>query len=111
MGKTVGVATVDANVQILDSSSTAIKKYLSNALIQKYVEDALSRRVTRELTQLHQEYITLAKAREKIHSKAMELGTAATEYTNSNVVKAKATELGAIATEYTSTGMRKAGIL
>jgi len=109
--KTVGVASVNAKVQILDSSSTAIKKYLSNALIQKYVEDALSRRVTHELTELHQQYITIAKAREKIHGKAMEFGTMATDYTNSSVVKAKAAELGAMATEYTSAGMVKAGIM
>lgn len=128
--KTVGVAEVVANVQILDSSSKAIKKYLSNAKFQKYAEEMLSRQMTCALTQFHQEYITFAKARETIHSKAMEIGTvatgytnsnmikekaeevrtAATEYTNSNLVKSKVTELGSIAAEYANAGIMRGGI-
>jgi len=113
--KTVGVAEVVATVQILDSSSSAIKKYLSNARIQRYAEDVLGRQMTRALTQLHQENLTLARARDVIHAKAVEVGAVATEYTNSDVLKnkakevgtaksnelkARATEFGAMATEY-----------
>jgi len=78
--KTFGVAEVVANVQILDSSSDALKKYLSDTIIQRYAEDALSKRITRDLSSLHKEHLTVAKATEAVQNTATQLGSKISEY-------------------------------
>merc|ERR1711988_2055288 len=68
-----------ARVEILNSSSDVLKKYLSDTAVQRYAEDALSKKVTSELTNLHKEFLTVAKARDTFQGKAIELGTMASE--------------------------------
>jgi len=77
--KTLGVAEVVARVEILNSSSDVLKKYLSDTTIQRYAEDALGKRVTSELTNLHKEYLTVAKASDALQDKAAELGAKVSE--------------------------------
>merc|ERR1719210_373053 len=64
--KTVGVAEVIAKAKILDTSSESIKKWMSNSIAQRYCEDAISRRVTNELTNLHKKYLNMDMAGAKI---------------------------------------------
>jgi len=78
--KTLGVAEVVAKVEILGSSSDVLKKYLSDTTIQRYAEDALGKRVTSELTNLHKEYLTVARASDALQDKASELGAKVSEH-------------------------------
>jgi len=78
--KTLGVAEVVAKVEVLDSSSDVLKKYLSDTTIQRYAEDALGKRVTSELTNLHKEFVTVAKASDALQGKATELGAKVSEH-------------------------------
>merc|ERR1712183_183212 len=77
--KTFGVAEVVAKVKILDSSSDSIKKWMSNTVVQRYCEDAISRRVTNGLTSLHKKYLNMDMAGAKIKEGATLLGDKAKE--------------------------------
>jgi len=87
--KTLGVAEVVAKVEILSSSSDALKKHLSDTTIQRYAEDALSKRITSDLTNLHKEYLTVAKASEALQGKATELGSKVSEYVSTNAQQSR----------------------
>merc|ERR1712032_117713 len=88
--KTFGVAEVIARAKVLDTSSDAIKKWMSNTVVQGYVENAISRRVTKELSDLHKKYLTLDMAGAKIKEGVAAAGDKAKE------VVAKAKEAGGL---------------
>mmetsp|Transcript_92033 Transcript_92033/g.269270 ORF Transcript_92033/g.269270 Transcript_92033/m.269270 type:complete len:259 (+) Transcript_92033:57-833(+) len=86
--KTLGVREVKATVSILDSTSD-IAKYMSNGTIQKYLEEAISREVTKQCTLWQDETVTYEKAKGTVVQKAEEIAEKAKDKAKEIAEKAK----------------------
>jgi len=87
--KVLGVTEVKASARVVGASSDAISKYIANTSVQKYAEDAISRRVTAIVTDWQNSTLTAEVAKAKLGAKASELAAAADELAIAKGLKKK----------------------